>query len=103
MKGYLDLLPREVLDIIEVMVYEMYKLEHKICQSNINKEINMLWLYVLWNAGFNNNNLINNIYLDNFRFNYNNRNFEHLVHIVKYSDKLNYIRPSLLKHIKYKY
>ena len=100
---YLDLLPEEIIEIIDDMVINLYKQEHIIKQNLINKEINTLWLYTLWGAGFKNDNLINNIYSDNFCFNNSNNQFLNLINIVKYSQILTYIKPSMIKHIKYRY
>tara|TARA_B100001094_G_C17879482_1_gene646174 strand:+ start:121 stop:450 length:330 start_codon:yes stop_codon:yes gene_type:complete len=100
MNNYLDLLPEELLEIIDNMVLNLYKQDHYQKISLINRELNMLWLYSLWCAGFNNNNLIENIYLENFKFNESNTIFTNLINITKYNKIIPFIKPSLLKYLK---
>ena len=99
---YLDLLPKEINDLIYNNVEKLYQIENKERFKCIIEEIDNLWLYSLWAAGFKNNNLIDNIYHKNFKFNMNNDKFKKLIIVTKNIDYINFIKPSFIKHIKCK-
>lgn len=95
--NYLDLLPNDIIEIINKIVLELYKDEQREKQRILNKEIEIHWQSVLWCAGFNNNLLIDNIYINN-KFN-NNIEFPCLTNVSKNIASINYIKPSFIKHL----
>lgn len=62
MTTYLDLLPYDILNIIEKKVHELYLEEHKKKMHDINIEFSSFWLIALWGAGFGKNNVVKNLY-----------------------------------------
>ena len=95
--NYLDLLPNELIEIINSFVLELYKDEQREKQRILNKEIDIHWQSVLWCAGFNNNLLIDNIYINGI-FN-NEIQFTWLIIVCKDTYNMKYIKPSFLKHL----
>ena len=101
--NYLDLLPLELQTNIMEIVENKYKNEQREKFKDVVEEINSLWLYSLWAAGFNNNNLIDNIYNKNFKFNIGNDKFKKLIPITREINYITFIKPSFIKYIKDKY
>ena len=101
--NYLDLLPLEIKEEINNMVEKLYQTEHRENYRKVVQEINFLWLYALWAAGFNNNNLIENIYNNNFKFNMDNDKFKKLITLTKEIDYIIFIKPSFIKNIRHKH
>ena len=101
--NYLDLLPLELKENIYNIVEQLHQNENREKFKYVLEEIDFLWLYALWCAGFNNNNLIENIYNNNFTFNINNDKFKKLIIITKEIDYINFIKPSFLRNIRYKH
>ena len=62
MTTYLDLLPNDVLNIIETMVLEMFLDEHKKKIRDLHIQLYSFWLIALWGAGFGKNNVVKNLY-----------------------------------------
>ena len=62
MVTYLDLLPNDILDIINDMLEKMYFDEHKSRLNDIHCELDSLWLIALWGAGYKPHNIVNQLY-----------------------------------------
>lgn len=101
--NYLDLLPLELQEEIYKIVEQLHQKDSRENFKAVTEELNFLWLYALWAAGFNNNNLIENIYNKNFKFNMDNDKFKKLIVITKEIDYITFIKPSFLRLIKYKH
>tara|TARA_B100000073_G_C23713321_1_gene565020 strand:- start:318 stop:626 length:309 start_codon:yes stop_codon:yes gene_type:complete len=95
--NYLDLLPYDISEFINSLVLELYQKEQREKQSILNREIEIHWQSTLWCAGFNNNLLIDDIYI-NKKFN-NDITFPALVNICKNISSINYIKPSFIKYL----
>ena len=101
--NYLDLLPLELQEEIFKTVEQLYQKDSREKFKTVTEELNFLWLYSLWAAGFNNNNLIENIYNKNFKFNMDNDKFKKLIVITKEIEYIPFVKPSFIKTIKDKY
>tara|TARA_B100001094_G_C17979759_1_gene694603 strand:+ start:358 stop:666 length:309 start_codon:yes stop_codon:yes gene_type:complete len=95
--NYLDLMPDDIIELINGLVLELYQNEQREKQRILNTEIKVHWQSVLWCAGFNNNLLIDKIYI-NQKFN-NDIQFPCLINVSKDIVSINYIRPSFIKHL----
>ena len=95
--NYLDLLPYDIITLIDNFVLELYRQEQREIQKILNREIQIHWQSALWCAGLYNNLLIDNIYI-NKKFN-NVIEFPCFVKVTKNISCLNYVKPSFIKHL----
>ena len=101
---YLDLLPNDVLDIIEKEVESLYLIEHKKKMHDLNIELSSLWLIALWSAGFGKNNIVKNLYSstkEQQQLLVNEYNY--FIEYLKEGDALSFPKPKTISHIMKKY
>ena len=91
MTTYLDLLPLEILEHIDNINLLSYQSEHKSKMKAVFKEIDMMWIYSLWNCGYRISN-----FLTDKKHLLPKDEYNELIVNIKNNDSLIYIKPSFV-------
>ena len=104
MVTYLDLLPKDILDIIEMEVDLLYLNEHKKKMMDLWIELKSFWLIALWGAGFGKNNIVKNLYTSS-RENQQLivREYDYFIDYLKESSILSFPKPRTVNYIMKNY
>ena len=97
---YLDLLPNDILDIIENNVIILYREDHKEKLKKLHIEFNSFWLIALWGAGFGKNNVVKNLYSsteENQRLLV--KEYDYFIEYLKASEVLSFPKPKTINYI----
>lgn len=100
MTTYLDLLPNDVLNIIENKVLEMFLDEHKKKMKDLHIELSSFWLIALWGAGFGKNNVVKNLYSSSKEHQHMLvKEYDYFIKYLRTSDILSFPKPKTIHYI----
>ena len=100
MTTYLDLLPYEILNIIEKMVNELYLQEHRKRMYDLNIEFSSFWLIALWGTGFGKNNVVKNLYASTKTNQVSIvKEYNYFIEYLKESNILSFPKPKTINYI----
>lgn len=100
MLTYLDLLPNDIIDIIDKEVHNLYLAEHQNKVRDLNIEFNSFWLISMWAAGYGKNQIVRNLYsTDKESQKKIVDEYEYFICYLKDSHILSYPKPKTVNHI----